>query len=399
MLEQISNQLKGYVKIRITGYSPERFLNLCKNRNIIIWDLEAKKDAYEMYISISGFKKLKPLLKKTRTKIVILEKYGTPFFLHKYRKRKLFFAGIFLSIFLIYGLSRFIWNIEILGNSTITDEILIEFLEKENIYHGMPRRKVECEAIGTKIRKHFDDIIWVSVSLEGTNVFVHVKENTDTFQVSQTEENPSDMIATAEGTILEIVTRAGVPQVTVGDVVKQGDVLISGKVEVMNDAGEVVREEYKQADADIWAEVLILYEDFCATKHEVKQYNNNRHKKVYLNFWGYQAAFGIQKGETKNYEISAWQTQVKLNRNFILPISFGKVVGKGYELKYTNYAKEDMKVILEKNLELFCSKLMEEESVILENQVKVSEETDGMRAKGYLKVKQSIGTARKTIDF
>ena len=49
--------LRGYLKIRVTGYSPERFLNLCKNKKINIWGLEAKHNAYDMYISISGFRK------------------------------------------------------------------------------------------------------------------------------------------------------------------------------------------------------------------------------------------------------------------------------------------------------------------------------------------------------
>ena len=68
MLEHILNTLKGYLKIRIIGYSPERFLNLCKNKEIRIWDLEAKGNDYEMLISVKDFLKLKPLLKKTQTK-------------------------------------------------------------------------------------------------------------------------------------------------------------------------------------------------------------------------------------------------------------------------------------------------------------------------------------------
>ncbi len=399
MLEQIANHLRGYLKIRITGYSPERFLNLCKNRNILIWDLEAKSNAYEMYITVDGFRKLKPLLRKTRTKIEIIEKYGTPFFFHKYRKRKLFFAGIFLSMCLIYGLSLFIWNIEIIGNSTITDEVLIEFLEKENVYHGMRRSSVECESIGTKIRKKFDDIIWVSVSLEGSNIIVHVKENTDTFQVSQTEETPEDIVSTAEGTILEIITRSGVPCVNVGDVVKKGDVLVTGKIEVKNDAGEVVREDYKSAEADVYAEVMIPYDDFCTTKYKVKVYNKNRHKQVYLSLFGYRAAFGIIKNQTEDYEISSSHTQVKLNSNYKIPVYFGETVGKGYEMKEASRTKEEKVQILNENIALFCEKLEEDGCEILEKHMQAKEEASGMRASGYLKVRRSIGTVRKSIDF
>ena len=68
MIERIVNYLSGYLKIQITGYSPERFLNLCKNKDIYIWDLEAKENTYEMHITVKGFRKLKPILKKTHQK-------------------------------------------------------------------------------------------------------------------------------------------------------------------------------------------------------------------------------------------------------------------------------------------------------------------------------------------
>ena len=399
MLRRIGRQLRGYLKIRITGYSPERFLNLCKNKNIEIWELESRAGSYVMYITVNDFRKLKPLLKKTKTKIEIIEKYGTPFFFYKYRKRKLFFAGIFFCIAFIYVMSLFIWKIDVRGNSTITDEVIIEYLETEQVCHGMRISQVDCETIGTVIRKHFDDIIWVSVSLEGSNLIINVKENTDTFQVSQTEEYPSDIVADVEGMITEIITRSGKPCVNVGDIVQKGDVLVTGKIEVVNDAAEVIREEYKQADADIWAQVTLSYDDFCESKYEVKKYNQSRHKQVYLSLFGYQIALGIKKSDTTSYKISSWNTQIKINENFKLPIYYGEIVGNGYEFVEAERTRDEQIKILEENLALHIKKLEQEDIEILENQVKIKEETGGLRASGYLIVKQSIGSVRKSIDF
>ena len=42
--------------------------------------------------------------------------------------------------------------------------------------------------------------------------------------------------------------------VHVGDQVKKGDILVSGRIEVCNDAKEVVEYQYEQADADIRAD-------------------------------------------------------------------------------------------------------------------------------------------------
>lgn len=392
--------MKGYLKIQITGYSPERFLNLCKNKAISVWGLESKGNSYEMYITVKDFKKLKPILRKTKTKLRILERCGTPFFLYKYRKRKLFFCGIFLCLALVYTLSLFVWKIEITGNSTITDDVLMEYLELEKVYHGMKISKVDCEKIGTNIRKNFDDIIWVSVSQEGTNIIIHVKENTDTFQVGQIEEEyPANIIATADGTITKIITRSGVPCVKVGDAVKKGDLLVSGIVEVKNDAGEVVREDYKKSDADIFAEVYIEYEDFCENIEQVKAYKKQIQKQLYLKILDYQIGFGIKKTELENYERQSQEKTLKFHENFVLPISYGMYEGKVYDEVKRERSKQEQETILDENFENFCRKLKEADAVILENNIQLKEEANGIRATGYLKVEQPIGTMSKTIDF
>lgn len=399
MVERIVNHLKGYLKVRIIGYSPERFLNLCKNKGIIIWDLEVKGNDYEMLISVNGFRKLKPLLKKTQTKLIIIERYGVPFFLHKYRNRKFFFAGSIICCLIIFSLSKFIWNIEVIGNQSITDETMMEYLKAESIFHGMPIKDVACEMISTEIRKDFDEIIWVSVSLEGTNLIINVKENTDTFRVSQVEEEPSDIIADQNGIITEIIMRSGVPLVSKGDEVKNGDMLVSGTVEVKNDAGEVVREDYRKSDADIFAEVILPYQDFCENNHQVKSYTNTQKRTLFCNVMGMQFSFGDQSYKAEQWEIKSYANQLKLNKHFELPIFYGEKRAKEYhyvEVERTHTEKES---ILQHNLQQFCEELEEKGITILEEKITFRNKGNGLEAKGTIKVITPIGSERKRIDF
>lgn len=118
MLNTIIRYIQGYLLIQVTGYSTERFLNLCSRKQIYLWGLEPKENSYEMFITIRGFRKLKPILKKTRTKVTILNRFGLPFFFHKYRKRKVFFFGILFCVIFIYVMSLFVWNIHIEGTLT-----------------------------------------------------------------------------------------------------------------------------------------------------------------------------------------------------------------------------------------------------------------------------------------
>ena len=137
MLLSVIKYFKGYVYVRLSGYAPERFLNLCGSHDILIWNLKSTEDGYEFCISVAGFKQLRPILKKTRTHIRIQKRYGMPFELYHYRKRKMFAMGMLLFAGLIYYLSGFIWNIEVNGNSYLSEEVVLCFLSKE---HGLPSK-------------------------------------------------------------------------------------------------------------------------------------------------------------------------------------------------------------------------------------------------------------------
>ena len=62
--------LRGYLRIRVWGFSPERFMNLCSNKGILLWNITRQGDAYEMCIDIKGFRQLRPIVRKTGTRAV-----------------------------------------------------------------------------------------------------------------------------------------------------------------------------------------------------------------------------------------------------------------------------------------------------------------------------------------
>ena len=179
MLLKIYQYIRGYVRIRITGHRMERFINACNYRKIKIWDLSASDGSYEMNLWVKDFKKLRHISHKTSTKITIVKKYGLPFYLFDHRRRKLFFAGIFAATVLLLIMSGYIWDIEILGTHTQTEEVIRTFLKENHVNTGIRRGNIDCDRIVKDIRKGFDDIIWVSASIEGTRLIIQIKENED----------------------------------------------------------------------------------------------------------------------------------------------------------------------------------------------------------------------------
>lgn len=388
MIQSIIRYMRGYVKIRVEGYSPERFLNLCRHHQIYIWGLTPCGNAYELYMSLKGFRKLRPIVRKTHTRVVLISRVGLPFFIYKYRKRKLFFLSFFLCMGLLYLYSSFIWDIHFEGNEKWTNETLLEFLETKNVAPHMPKSKVDCAQIVKDIRKEYDDIVWVSASIDGSRLNIQIKENEDTFredgedktvspakgvdtQSQEDTEQPKDLIASKDGVITSIITRTGVPQVHEGDTVSKGDILVSGRVEVVNDSLEVVGYQYQKADADIFADTQMHYEDTISTKYKKKYYEKSKRYQYYVKIGSWFVDLGTLKNNYKEWDLRTNEHQLKLGENFYLPISYGSKVIKSYTPKEKTYTKEEIQKQLTENFEQFSKRLQEKGIQIKENSVKI----------------------------
>ncbi len=404
MLLKIIRYAKGYIRIRITGYSTERFLNACSHRGIILWGLEPKGRAYEMNISIPGFRKLKPIIRKTGTKVSIVERFGLPFFLHKYRKRKMFFAGALLFAALIFLMSRYIWNIDIKGNLTYTDETLLKFLKTREVENGMRVSEVDCARIVKDIRKEYDDIIWVSASIQGTRLIIQVKENEDTIPAmdeaaeNPDQEKPTDIVADRDCVITRIVPRNGIPMVSEGAEVKTGDVLVSGQVPVMDDAGTVIAYQYHESDADIQGRTVIEYQDEMDLGYEEKEYYYDKKthlplekNEYFLKLGRYTLEFGNIRNQYRAWEMYGYEKQLCIAENFYLPISYGKKTARPYESGEIKYTKKELQQRLSRKFQQYCKDLEKKGVEIIENDVKIYTGSQKAEAKGRLTVQMPIG--------
>ena len=404
MLLKIIRYAKGYIRIRITGYSTERFLNACSHRGIILWGLEPKGRAYEMNISIPGFRKLKPIIRKTGTKVSIVERFGLPFFLHKYRKRKMFFAGALLFAALIFLMSRYIWNIDIKGNLTYTDETLLKFLKTREVENGMRVSEVDCARIVKDIRKEYDDIIWVSASIQGTRLIIQVKENEDTIPAmdeaaeNPDQEKPTDIVADRDCVITRIVPRNGIPMVSEGAEVKTGDVLVSGQVPVMDDVGTVIAYQYHESDADIQGRTVIEYQDEMDLGYEEKEYYYDKKthlplekNEYFLKLGRYTLEFGNIRNQYRAWEMYGCEKQLCIAENFYLPISYGKKTARPYESGEIKYSKKELQQRLSRKFQQYCKDLEKKGVEIIENDVKIYTGSQKAEAKGRLTVQMPIG--------
>ncbi len=391
MIASLNHFLKGYVTIRVEGNSPERFVNLCAFHKIYMWDLVPAKQSYSMNMELNDFRKIRPFAKKTHTKIRIINRIGFPFFLYRYEKRKLFFAGAFLCILILCFLSSRIWDIHFEGNDKWTEDILMDYLKSNDVKPSMPRNKVNCEKIVKDIRKEYDDIVWVSASLEGCVLKIHIKENEDTFRESlKDQDTPQDLVATKEGVITKIITRKGSPCVHVGDHVSKGDVLVSGKIEITNDSQEVVGYKYLKADADVYADTTMKYKDSVNQVGLHKNYEDSLRGIVYLKAGNYFLKAGTLTHHFEEWESFAREKTLKLGENFQLPIAVGYQVIRPYTTKKYARSKKEIQKELSLNYGLFSKELEQKGIQIRKKDVKIHMNKNTASAQGILYLNEKI---------
>lgn len=356
-----------------------------------MWGLVPSNQSYFMNMELNDFRKIRPFVKKTHVKIRIVQRIGVPFFLQKYQKRTMFFVGIFMCVILLFFLSSRIWDIHFEGNHKWTEDVLMDFLQTNGIRPSMARKKVDCGKIVKEIRKEYDDIVWVSASLDGCILKIHIKENDDTFrQKKEDSHKPQDLIATKDGVITEIITRKGTPCVHVGDQVSKGDVLVSGKIEITNDAQEVIGYRYLTADAEVYANTKMDYVDTVEKEGIQKQYNNQIRGCLYIKGWNHLLRIGTLKPSFPVFDSLSKEMSLKLGENFKLPISIGYEIIRPYVAKSYVRSKKEIQEELSTNYALFSKELEEKGVQIRKKDVKIHMYKNCASAKGILYLNEKI---------
>lgn len=408
MLIRLWRYIRGYLRIRITGSGTERFINGCRHRKIRLWNLQAVNGAYEVNMFVCDFRKLKTILRKTGTKVTIVKRIGLPFFLFRYRRRKLFFAGCVLCLAVLFMLTRFIWDIDLSGNQIYTREQILHYLGDNKVHTGMVKSKVNCSGIAADLRKNYKNIIWVSASIDGNRLCIRIRENMDAYRSKtkkQTENkkgkdtSPYDLVADTDGVITEIIPREGVPRVRKGKKVKKGQVLVSGQVPVKDDSQTVTDYQYHRADADIKAEVKIPYKEILANSYVKKTYGTIKKEEDYIRIGNWQFQTGDifpekQTEQTKEQETYTTSHSLCLFKRIALPVSYGTKTTVFYRTSRKNHTTEEKQQLLSCTFSQYCHDLEKKGVEILENDVKIYRGPESACAKGTITAVRSIGVLR-----
>lgn len=388
MIEKFLFWLKGYLLCTVKGYSIERFMNLCRAKGLHVSKVNKTEEEYTFLISLKDYRKIRPIARKTKIVPYIKKRYGLPFLLHRYRKRKGLFIGVLLFLCIIYTMSLFIWDIHIEGGYKYTKEALLEFINENDIYTGMTKSDVNCQQIEEKIRLEYNDISWVSAEIKGTRLIIRFTETNMPIPKQDTRE-PSHLVATKSGIVMNIITRNGTPQVKIGDVIKKDDILVSGIVDVVGDFDALIRKKRVVADADIVCKSYYNYNESFPMKYEKKIYTGKEKTTYGIQLLNQKISLYSPRISYHSYDIIKDEAILKLSWNFYLPLRYQVTTYREYNMQQQVYTKEEATNIAMNRLKEYLDVLVANDVEIIDNQVKIEIDDNTCTASGKIIVYES----------
>ena len=392
LIKILLSYILGYVTVTIEGYYIERFINICKSKKIAIWNLKRNKEVSLTFrTQVKEFKNVCKIAKKVQCKIRIENKKGLPFFLNKYKKRKIFAVLLVLIAFLVIFSSNFVWNVDIREENGRKLENIEMDIEQAGLKIGELKSDIKSKEIINKIRLQRNDIAWMGIELKGTNAIVKIVKADEKPEIID-ENEYCNVISDKVGVITKINCQTGTANMKVGDIVKIGDVLINGWME-----GKYTGIRYVHAKGDIQAKVW--HTEFTNIKYETIQKNEtgNCENKYSLKINNFKINFYKRLSKFKIYDTIETENKFKIFSDFYLPISVVKTTNKEIEEVKQKYELEEAKNIGIKQLEEKLENEIENKESIVSKNINTYEKEDSVDVYVTYEVLEKIGTNEKIV--
>ena len=275
-----SYKLRNRVEFEINteGRDTNKLINTLHEEKIRFFGLSSKGDILRGYVRYGDFTDFSIICDKLGFKPKIRSRKGYVFALNRYKKRWGIPLGIILAAMLVGFLSDRVMIIEIDGCDTAGEERIISLLEDCGIYYGSSISEVNLYRAQQQLLAMDDTLSWASIRNNGSRVIVSVREITNQPEMER-KNTPCNIVASRDAQIKSVKVYNGMLSVMIGDVVKKGDVIVSGVVNT-----KYGKSYYVHSIAEItgiYTEKMTFSQSFSSTESE---YTSTVTKKAFSLF-------------------------------------------------------------------------------------------------------------------
>ena len=236
-MKRLINWILGYAEVEAEGAFPERLLNLCAQHRLLFWGLVWRDEtSFSVRVRLRDLSRLEELSQRAMCTLKVNGRRGVTAAALRWRKRWGFVTGLALAFLAVAVLSRFVLVVEVTGNETVSSAVILSELQRLGVRPGVYGPGLDRTGLANEALQTLKELSFLSINLYGTRIEVEVREAVPVPEILD-ETTPADVVATADGIIIDIHTAAGQALFEDGDTVMKGEVLISGDVELRKPEG------------------------------------------------------------------------------------------------------------------------------------------------------------------
>lgn len=268
--------MNKYIIIKVTQ-DIKRFINKCNSYNIELYNIKyIDKDNIIVKIKKDDFDNIK--IYNYYSNIEIYNKVGMDYYIHKINKLKYFILCFVIMIICMFLVSNIILKINVIhSNKKVRELVYSELYDNGIKIFSIKKDFNKLENIKNKIlENNRDKLEWISITNIGMTYVVRVEERI--IDNINDEHDYCNVVATKEGIVTNIFSDKGDILVNVNDIVRKGDMLITGNL--------IVNEETKNytcASGRVMAKVWYTTNISLKRDYLKKEYTGKKRINFYIN--------------------------------------------------------------------------------------------------------------------
>lgn len=205
-------------------------LDFLVRHDIPFYHLEVKEDAVVFRLYAPYFREYAARRRERRFSGEARKRLGFAVLVSRYRNRTGLLVGGLIGVFLMVFSSLFVWDITVSGNSAIPESVILDALERHGLRLGTFIPSLDTERIEGDCTLEVDGVAFISVNLRGTVAEIEISDREENTEIIDLQ-SPSNLVASADGQIAALEITGGVSKVSLGEIVRKGDLLASGIID------------------------------------------------------------------------------------------------------------------------------------------------------------------------
>lgn len=356
---KIYEYLRGSYTVTARAESVCRALNVLMKNNVPFYGVKAEGGGLVGFcLEPDAFRKYVALTAEMTIEYERVTRRGLFAFASGYKMRIGFFIGAVLCAALLAASSFFVWDINVSGQTGLSEKEILKTLEGYGLYIGAYIPNIDTMRLENELVIDTEELSYASINLRGTvaEVVVRERKEKDVENISL----PSNLVANCDGQIESIEVRGGMPTVKKGQIVKKGQLLVSGVIDSQAVGYRLVR-----ARGEIYARISRSFTAEVPLVREKKSRTGEKKTRVTIRFFAKKInLFSNNDISFEKYDTIEEEKRLCLFDRVELPVFIIKTTYSEYVTETEKISEEQALSIAEKELAGQTEKTLSEAQIL-----------------------------------